>query len=169
MIRVLIADDQSLLRDGLQTIINLEDDMSTAGLASDGQEAVEFAASLHPDVVLMDIRMPRLNGIESLQAIKQTSPGILVLILTTFMEHRSLIEAVAAGADGYLLKDIGGEEIVRAIRLTIQGHPMLPSLIAAGVHMSEGTFRVGAGAIYGKIDDNDRAYAVGLLRENVIP
>ncbi|MFC5470641.1 response regulator [Cohnella suwonensis] len=219
MIRVLIADDQTLLREGLQTIINLEDDMNTAGLAADGQEAVELTASLRPDVVLMDIRMPRLNGIESMKAIKREYPGTLVLILTTFMEDHWIIEAMAAGADGFLLKDVVGEEIVRAIREAVKGHLMLPSRIAAKMterlslgnagetgrfreraleargllfnekereiillmlqdkpnkqiaaclYMSEGTVRNYISAIYGKIGTNDRAFAIGLLKEYVI-
>mgnify|MGYP002402421373 CR=1 FL=1 len=131
MIRVLIVDDQTLLREGLQTIINLEEDMQTVGLASNGLEAVELAAALKPDLILMDIKMPVLNGIESMKQIKREDPNVLVLMLTTFLEDSWIIDAMASGADGFLLKDIAGENIVQTIREAVGGHLILPSSISA--------------------------------------
>lgn len=131
MIRVLIVDDQTLLREGLQTIINLEDDMQTVGLAANGLEAVELTAITKPDLVLMDIKMPLLNGIEGMKRIKAEFPGTLVLMLTTFLEDSLIIEAMANGADGFLLKDMAGDQIVQTIREATKGHLILPAAIAA--------------------------------------
>ncbi|RKP53040.1 DNA-binding response regulator [Cohnella endophytica] len=131
MIRVMIVDDQTLLREGLQTIVNLEEDMQTAGMASNGLEAIELTASLKPDVILMDIKMPLLNGIESMKAIKKQHPEVIVLMLTTFMEDNWIIEAMAVGADGFLMKDIAAEQLVQTIREAVGGHLILPSPISA--------------------------------------
>ncbi|QJD86990.1 response regulator transcription factor [Cohnella herbarum] len=131
MIRVLIVDDQTLLREGLQTIINLEEDMQAVGLASNGLEAVEMASNLRPNLILMDIKMPLLNGIDSMKRIKENHPGVLVLMLTTFLEDTLIVSAMANGADGFLLKDMAGEHIVQTIREAIKGHLILPAPIAA--------------------------------------
>jgi DNA-binding NarL/FixJ family response regulator len=131
MIRVLIVDDQTLLREGLQTIINLEEDMQTVGLAANGLEAIEMTSGCKPDLVLMDIKMPLLNGIDSMIRIKREFPGVLVLMLTTFLEDDSIIKSMANGADGFLLKDMAGEHIVQTIREAVSGHLILPAQIAA--------------------------------------
>lgn len=131
MIRVLIADDQALIRDGLQTIIEMEDDMEVAGVAEDGHEACELTARLKPDLVLMDIKMPRMNGIESTRWIKKHVPDTVVLILTTFAEEQYIIDGLAGGAAGYLIKDLSAEKIVSSIRDALKGQIMLPASIAA--------------------------------------
>ncbi|MFD0672355.1 response regulator [Cohnella sp. GCM10027633] len=131
MIHVVIVDDQTLLREGLQTIVNLEDDMRTAGLAANGQEAYEITGATRPDVVLMDIKMPVLNGIEGMRRIKADYPGTLVLMLTTFLEDDLIVEAMAGGADGFLLKDMAGDQIVQTIREALRGHLIMPAPIAA--------------------------------------
>ncbi|WP_240478919.1 response regulator transcription factor [Paenibacillus pasadenensis] len=130
MIEVLLADDQKLMRDGLSTILGLRDDMTVTGAAADGAEALELAVRLKPQVVLMDIRMPVMDGIESARRIKQALPGTVVLMLTTFEEDDYIIEALAAGAAGFLLKDIPGERLAEAIRQAADGSYMLPSSVA---------------------------------------
>ncbi|MCD9020792.1 response regulator transcription factor [Cohnella silvisoli] len=131
MIQVLVVDDQTLLREGLQTIINLEEDMRTVGLAANGLEAIEMTASFSPDLVLMDIKMPLLNGIDGMKRIKKDYPDTIVLMLTTFLEDNLIIDAMANGADGFLLKDMAGEQIVQTIREAMKGHLILPAPIAA--------------------------------------
>lgn len=131
MIRIVIADDQALFRDGLKTIIELQDDMEVVGIAEDGYQACELAASLKPDLVLMDIRMPGMSGIESTQWITKHIPETKVLILTTFAEEQYIIEGLISGAVGYLVKDLSGEKIISSIYDAYEGQFMLPAIIAA--------------------------------------
>jgi DNA-binding NarL/FixJ family response regulator len=131
MIRVVIADDQTLMRDGLQTIIDLQSDMEVVGAAEDGEQACELVRALRPDLVLMDIRMPRLSGIESTKAIKRDFPETAVLILTTFAEDDYIIDGLASGACGYMLKDLPANKIVESIRDAVKGQLMLPASVAA--------------------------------------
>lgn len=131
MISIIIADDQALIRDGLQTIIELQEDMEVVGVAEDGQQACELTEKLKPDVVLMDIKMPQMNGIESTRWIKEHVPDTIVLILTTFAEEQYIIDGLVGGATGYLIKDLSAEKIVSSIRDALQGQFMLPAAIAA--------------------------------------
>lgn len=131
MIRVIIADDQALIRDGLQTIIELQDDMEVVGVAENGMQACELTAELEPDLVLMDIKMPERNGIESTRWIKENVPDTNVLILTTFAEEQYIIDGLVAGATGYLVKDLSAQKIVSSIRDAAQGEFMLPASVAA--------------------------------------
>lgn len=131
MIRILIADDQTLLREGLQTILNLEADMSVVALAGNGQEALEAACAHRPDLVLMDIKMPVMDGIESMKKIKQACPGTVVLMLTTFAEDKYIVNAMAGGANGFLLKDMPSDKIVQTLREAVQGDLIMPAAIAA--------------------------------------
>lgn len=130
-LRILIADDQTLMRDGLKTILELEADMEVVGTAKNGTEAVEMAAALMPDVVLMDIRMPMMDGIESLKRIKCEFPEMHVLMLTAFDKDDYIIEALASGANGFLLKDLSGDKLIEAVREGAKGKMMLPSQVAA--------------------------------------
>ncbi|WP_245954761.1 response regulator transcription factor [Paenibacillus flagellatus] len=131
MIRIMIADDQTLMRDGLLTILGLQDDMHVVGLAKDGEEAFRMAQALAPQLVLMDIRMPVMNGIECTKRIKAELPDTVILILTTFDDDDYIIDALAGGAAGFLLKDIPGEKLAQAIRDAVKGEFLLPSRIAA--------------------------------------
>lgn len=131
MIRIVIADDQALIRDGLQTIIELQDDMEVVGVAEDGQQVCELAEKLKPDLVLMDIKMPVMDGIESTRWIKEHVPDTNVLILTTFAEEQYIIEGLIVGASGYLIKDLSADKIVNSIRDAVKGQFMLPASIAA--------------------------------------
>ena len=120
-VRVLIADDHPLFREGMRGRLDRVADIAVVGEAASGQEAVELAQKLEPDVILMDIKMPGLNGIEATREIQQASPQIGVLVLTMFEDDDSVFAAMRAGAKGYLLKDSGGEGVVHAIRAVASG------------------------------------------------
>lgn len=118
---MIICDDQAVVRDGLELLLKLESDIEVVGLASDGAEAVELAERHVPDLVLMDLKMPIMNGIEATRRIHARLPQVKVLVLTTYDDDEWLFDAVRAGASGYLLKDTPREEIVKAIRGTLAG------------------------------------------------
>jgi DNA-binding NarL/FixJ family response regulator len=120
-VRVLIAEDHPLFREGMRGRLDRVADIAVVGEAASGDEAVELAKELEPDVVLMDIKMPGLNGIEATRQIQQASPHIGVLVLTMFEDDDSVFAAMRAGAKGYLLKDSGGEGVVHAIRAVASG------------------------------------------------
>jgi DNA-binding NarL/FixJ family response regulator len=130
LIRILIADDQALVRTGFRVIVDAEPDLEVVGEAADGRAAIDETLRLHPDVVLMDIRMPNLDGIEATQRIAAGGPrGPRVLILTTFDLDEYVYEALRAGASGFLLKDAGAEELLHAIRVVAAGEALLsPSI-----------------------------------------
>lgn len=121
MIKVLIADDQTLMRDGLKTILELEPDITVTGLAADGAEACVLCGVQTPDVALMDIRMPIMDGVAATAAIKKQYPDIAVLVLTTFDDDGSIVQALKNGAIGYLLKDIEADRLIQTIRDAAQG------------------------------------------------
>jgi DNA-binding NarL/FixJ family response regulator len=121
MIRVAIADDHGVLRDGLASVIAAQADMELAGTAANGAEAVELARSAMPDVVLMDLEMPVLDGIEATRAILAERSGTAVLVLTSFSDRDRITGALDAGAVGYLLKDASADEVVRGIRTAAEG------------------------------------------------
>jgi DNA-binding NarL/FixJ family response regulator len=124
-IRVLIADDQRVVREGLSMVLGLLPDVEIVGAAADGNEAVALAADLHPDVVLMDLRMPRCDGVEATRLLREREPGIKVVILTTYADDRSVIDALRAGARGYLTKDAGGAEIRQALQDVLDDHAVI--------------------------------------------
>ncbi len=121
MISVLLADDQPLLRRGFRMILEAEDGVTVAGEAGDGAEAVELARRVRPDVVLMDIRMPGIDGIEATRRITAAEPGVRVLVLTTFDLDEYAFGALQAGASGFLLKDVRPHELVAAVRTVASG------------------------------------------------
>ncbi|MGE0028808.1 MAG: response regulator [Thermoleophilia bacterium] len=126
MIRVLIADDQALVRDGFGMILDAQEDIEVVANAADGHEAVEQARALAPDVILMDIRMPGLDGIEATRRLAADGAGgPRVLMLTTFDQNEYVYEAMKAGASGFLLKDVRREELVGAVRTVAAGDAML--------------------------------------------
>ncbi|MBV9194211.1 MAG: response regulator transcription factor, partial [Solirubrobacterales bacterium] len=124
-IRILIADDQPVVRDGLAMLLGLIDDVETVATAADGLEAVERARAERPDIVLMDLRMPRLAGAEATRQILAALPDTRVLVLTTFVDDEFLFPALQAGARGYLTKDASAEEIEQAIRAVAAGRTHL--------------------------------------------
>lgn len=130
MIKVLIVDDQSLIREGLSMMLSLYDTVTIVGEAKNGQEAIEFLENEDIDLILMDIRMPIMDGVEATKIIKEKYPEIKILILTTFNEDKYIFEGLKNGADGYLLKDISSEELVKAIETVYKGNMLLQPGIA---------------------------------------
>jgi DNA-binding NarL/FixJ family response regulator len=129
LIKVLIADDQRLMREGLATLLALADDIEIVGQAGDGLEAIELAKAHRPDVILMDIQMPRLNGVEATQTIRSILPATQIIILTTFDDDEYLLSGLRAGACGYLLKDMPSEQLAAAIRSAAKGQsPIGPEM-----------------------------------------
>jgi DNA-binding NarL/FixJ family response regulator len=125
VIKVLVADDQPLARNGLQAMLGAQDDLEIVGEAADGAEAVEAALRLRPDVVVMDIRMPNVDGIEATRRLQQHAGAPKVLVLTTFDLDEYVYEALRAGASGFLLKDATPEELVAAVRIVAGGDALL--------------------------------------------
>jgi DNA-binding NarL/FixJ family response regulator len=130
-IRVLIVDDHALFRRGLQMVLESEPDIEVAGEATDGDEAVERAESTTPDVVLMDVRMPKRSGIEATRMIKEVLPSTQILMLTISDEEADLYEAIKAGAAGYLLKEISIDEVSNAVRAVHQGQSLISPSMAS--------------------------------------
>ncbi len=132
-IRLLIVDDQRLMRQGLCTLLELEPDLQVVGEAEDGLAALEAYASLLPDVVLMDVRMPRMDGVEAIQRLRQRWPEARVIILTTFDDDAYVFDGLRAGAQGYLLKDVSGAELADAIRKVAGGGALIEPSVARKV------------------------------------
>jgi DNA-binding NarL/FixJ family response regulator len=130
MLKVIICDDQAIIRDGLEMLLKLERDIEVLAQAQDGAEALELTASLSPDLVLMDLKMPGMNGVEATRRIRTHHPEIKVLILTTYDDDEWLFDAIRAGASGYLLKDTPREKVIEAIRGTVEGHTFVDPAVA---------------------------------------
>jgi DNA-binding NarL/FixJ family response regulator len=129
-LKLLIVDDQTLMREGLRTILSLEEDFEVAGIAEDGVAALQQLSQERVDLVLMDVRMPRMNGVECTREIAAHYPETKVLILSTFAEDDAIYDALRAGAVGYLLKDLPAEKLVSAIREAVSGMvPMQPEVM----------------------------------------
>jgi two-component system NarL family response regulator len=131
VIRVLIADDQALFRRGLYVVLGTEDNIEVVAEAENGEEAIAKAQELAPDVVLMDVRMPRVNGIDAARQISMDVPSTKILMLTVSDEEDDLYEAIKAGANGYLLKEISVEEVAEAIRAVVQGQSLISPSMAS--------------------------------------
>jgi DNA-binding NarL/FixJ family response regulator len=132
-VRILVADDHAITRSGLQTLLAGVEDVEIVGEARNGEEAIELAASLQPDVILMDLRMPGVNGVEATRRIHRASPSIGILVLTVFEDDTSVFPAIRAGARGYLLKDTEQDELLRAIRTVAGGGAIFSPGIAQKV------------------------------------
>lgn len=120
-IRVVVADDQAIIRDGLVTVLGLLPDIEVVGAAEDGERAVALAVAEHPDVVLMDLRMPGVDGVAATERIVRDAPGTAILVLTTYADDESILGALRAGARGYLTKDAGRAELAAAVRAVARG------------------------------------------------
>ena len=131
MIRVLIVDDHAVVREGLRTFLELQDGIAVAGEAADGEQAVLQAEALRPDVVLMDLVMPRLDGVGAMRELRRRLPQTRVIVLTSFAEDERLLPAIQAGAAGYLLKNVAPAELARAVRAAHAGEALLDPVIAA--------------------------------------
>lgn len=132
-IRILLVDDQKLMREGLRILLELEPDLQVVGEAGDGQAALTTYAQLQPDVVLMDVRMPGLDGVEATWRLHERWPDARVIILTTFDDDEYVFDALRAGAVGYLLKDAPSPKLFEAIRLAMRGESFLQPSVAAKV------------------------------------
>ena len=132
-IRVLLADDQDIIRTGLTIILNHQADIDVIGQAADGLEAVELAKSLQPDVILMDIKMPRLNGIQATRQIVAALPKTQIIILTTYDTDDWVFDGIRAGAIGYLLKDTSGDNLAEAVRGALRGESQIDPTVARKV------------------------------------
>jgi len=132
-VRVLLADDQQLIREGLAIILGNQPGIEVVGQAADGHQATDLAATSHPDVILMDIRMPVMDGIEATRRIKSAYPAVQILILTTYNEDELIFEGIRAGASGYLLKDITRDRLIAAIRRAVQGEAQIDPAVASQV------------------------------------
>jgi DNA-binding NarL/FixJ family response regulator len=158
MIRVLVADDQRVVREGLTMVLGLLPGIEVVGAAADGNEALAMAGKLRPDVVLMDLRMPRCDGVEATRLLRERHPDIRVVVLTTYSDDRSVIDALRAGARGYLTKDAGGAEIREALQRVLDD--LSNAEIAERLFISEGTVKTHVHHLFAKIDARDRAQAV---------
>ena len=132
-IRVLIADDQRVVRDGLSMLVSLIDDVEIVGLACDGTEAVRLAEEHRPDVILMDLRMPGVDGATATAQVRQRLPGTQVLVLTTYSDEAAILAALRAGALGYLTKDASAEQIEAAVRAVYAGQTHLDPAVQASL------------------------------------
>ena len=133
MIRILLADDHALFRQGLKSLLETEADLRVIGEAQNGREAVRYAADTRPDIILMDIQMPELDGVRATQSILEINPQASVIILTMYRQDSYVFEAVKAGARGYLLKDVDGTELIDAIRHVYEGGTLLDPEMAKNV------------------------------------
>jgi DNA-binding NarL/FixJ family response regulator len=130
-IRLLIVDDHPIMRDGLRGVFRGDEDFEVTGEASDGAEAIQLAQALHPDVILMDLRMPGMGGVEAITRLRELGHPARVLILTTYDTDRDVLPAIEAGATGYLLKDAPRDELIRAVRAAHQGQSVLAPKVAS--------------------------------------
>jgi two-component system, NarL family, response regulator LiaR len=130
-IRILIVDDHAVVRQGLRMFLGLDSDLEIIGEAVNGKQAVEMAKQLAPDVVLMDLLMPVMDGIQAIQALRKEAPGTEVIALTSVLEDSSVVEAIRAGAIGYLLKDTESDELIQAIKAAAEGQVQLSPKAAA--------------------------------------
>ena len=132
-IRVILADDHPVVRHGLAAIVDVEDDIEVVGQAENGKEALTLVHSLEPDVVLMDLQMPVMDGVETIKHIRVEAPQVQVIILTTFADDDYIYEGIAAGARGYLLKDAPPDQLIEAIRAAHRGESLLDPEVAARI------------------------------------
>jgi DNA-binding NarL/FixJ family response regulator len=130
VIRLLIVDDHPIVRDGLRGVFDGEPGLQVVGEAADGEQALARAAESHPDVVLMDLRMPTMGGVEAIRRLRAEQPSVRVLVLTTYDTESDVLPAIEAGATGYLLKDTPREDLIRAVRAAAAGQPVLAPTVA---------------------------------------
>lgn len=131
MIKVIVIDDQSLMRDGLEIILNSDSELKVVACGENGKEAIELSGRFVPDLVLMDLRMPIMGGVEATKIIKNNLPNVKVLLLTTFDDEEYIIEAMNSGASGYIFKDIEKVKLIEAIKECVKGSFIMPSKVAA--------------------------------------
>lgn len=142
MIRILLADDQRLMCDGIKSMLEIDSGFEITGMAYDGCEAIDMVNALKPDLVLLDIRMPKMDGVAVVSHIKKVHREIKVIMLTTFNDEEYIMDAMANGADGYLTKDINAQDLVRAVHNALDGQLVMPSAVAE--NLKRGLMRIKA-------------------------
>jgi DNA-binding NarL/FixJ family response regulator len=156
--KVVICDDQTIIRQGLELLLKLEKDIQVVGLAQDGAEAVQIVAKTSPDLVLMDLKMPGMNGIEATRCIRAQAPQTKVLVLTTYDEDEWVFDAIRAGASGYLLKDTPREKVIEAVRGTLAGKTFIDPAVAGKLLEQVSSERTKApSAILAKLTERESA------------
>ena len=163
-IRVLIADDHQVVREGLSAVLKIKEDIEVVGLAKDGLDAVEKARQLLPDVVLMDISMPRMNGVEATREIKRENPHIGVVVLTMYDEEDYIFDLVKAGATGYLLKDADSAQIAKAIRAVAHGESLIHPTVASKILTEFSLLAQGKGRKPGRLEHDLTDREITVLR-----
>jgi DNA-binding NarL/FixJ family response regulator len=166
VIRVLIVDDHAVVRRGLEQLLGTSDDMEVVGVASDGEEAVATAARETPDVVLMDLSMPNVDGVEATRRIVDAQPGVHVVVLTSFAEHQRVLDALEAGAVGYLLKDADPDEVLSGIRAAHAGGSPLDPKVARALVDARRAQRP-ARELSGREEEVLRLVATGLANKQI--
>lgn len=167
MIRVVIADDQAMVRAGFSALLNAQPDIEVVGLAADGEECLRVVAELLPDVVLMDVRMPVLDGISATRELSASAPATRILMLTTFDVDDYVFDALSAGAAGFLLKDASPEELARAVRVVAEGESLLaPSATRALIERFAATRgpRRTDRVVLGELTEREREILVGVAQ-----
>jgi len=132
-VRLMVVDDQRLMRDGISSLLSIQEGINVVGMAGDGQEAIQMAQELQPDVILMDVRMPVMDGVEATVQIRQILPDCQVLMLTTFDDEEYIVEALKAGAIGYMLKDLPAADLAESVRMAARGIYQLDPAAASKV------------------------------------
>lgn len=150
VIRVLVADDQRVVREGLVLLLELLAGIEVVGAAADGEQAVALATELRPDAVLMDLRMPRVDGVAATRRLRERDPGIRVIALTTYDDEQSVVQALRAGARGYLTKDAGAEQIRQALEAVVRGEAAIDPAVQ---HHLVDALATGAPATAGELPD----------------
>jgi DNA-binding NarL/FixJ family response regulator len=169
MINVLLVEDQCLVRSGLKALLNQEPDIRVVGEATDGEEAVQMARDIQPDLVLMDIRLPKIDGIEATRKIKDADGGVEVLVLSAYEDDESVFQAIQAGASGYVLKDITPTNLMRAIRAVRSGmstvHPGITRKLLERISLMSRARTPGAAPIHSDgLTDREVEILVGVAK-----
>ncbi|RZT23279.1 MULTISPECIES: response regulator [Fictibacillus] len=162
MITILLVDDHAILRDGLKNILSFEDDMKVIGEAISGEEAIKLADELAPDVIIMDINLPGINGVETTAIIKSKNPNARILVLTMYTHDEYLLSALKAGADGYLLKDAPSEHVVDAINTVFRGESMITPRMTkklVNIHLQQTQFKKDES----NLTDREQEVLIGLV------
>lgn len=158
MIRVLICDDQAIVCDGLEAILSTDSEIEVVGLASNGAQAVELAQKTKPDLVLMDLKMPGMNGIQATQALREQVPETRVLVLTTYDDDEWVFDAIRSGAAGYMLKDTPRDKLIPAIKDTVAGKTHIDPVVAGKLfrHIAQETVGQPASLLAADLNERER-------------